>query len=147
VPVDNYDPKRLRIVLTHEYVHAVIFDRLSIRCPWWLNEGLAQYLSGDRSGNKQKLELVAQFIKQGGDPSLEELPGDLFKAGDSKSVQLAYAQALSAVQYFADNFGIADVQYAIDLMAEGRDFGSVIGQITGYSFAEFQEKWKEAYSR
>jgi hypothetical protein len=39
------------------------------------------------------------------------------------------------------------MQYALDLMAEGKDFGSVINQITGYSFAEFQENWKETYSR
>jgi tetratricopeptide (TPR) repeat protein len=143
VPVDNYDLKLLRIVLAHEYVHAVMFDRLSFRCPWWLNEGLAQYLSGDRSGNNRKLQLAAQFIKESKVPRLEKLPGNLLRGGDIKSVQTAYALSLSAVQYFVDNFGITDMQYALDLMAEGKDFGSVINQITGYSFAEFQENWKE----
>lgn len=143
VPVDNYDAKLLRVVLAHEYVHAVMFDRLSFRCPWWLNEGLAQYLSGDRSGNNKKLQLAVQFIKEGNVPRLEDLPGNLLKGGDTKSIQTAYALGLSAVQYFVDNYGISDMQYVLDLMAEGKDFGSVINQITGYTFAEFQENWKE----
>ncbi|NIM14066.1 MAG: tetratricopeptide repeat protein [Candidatus Aminicenantes bacterium] len=147
VPVDNYQPGLLRIVLAHEYVHAVIFDRLSFRCPWWLNEGLAQYLSGDQEGNKRKLKLAVQFIKQSKVPPLEEMPGNVLKEGDRKSVQLAYALALSAVQYFVDHLGITEMQYVLDLMAEGKGFAAVISEITGYSFAEFQENWKQAYSQ
>jgi tetratricopeptide (TPR) repeat protein len=147
VPVDNYQPGLLRIVLAHEYVHAVIFDRLSFRCPWWLNEGLAQYLSGDREGNKLKLKLAAQFIKQSKVPPLEQMPGNLLKEGDSKIVQLVYALALSAVRYFVEQLGIAEMQYVLDLMAEGKGFAAVISEISGYSFAEFQENWKQAYSQ
>ncbi len=147
VPVDKYDAELLRIVLAHEYVHAVIFDRLSFRCPWWLNEGLAQYLSRDKSGNKKKLALAAKFIKEGEVPALEELPGDLLKRGDGKGVIVAYALALSAVRYFVDQFGMADMQYIFDLMAGGKDFGTVMSEITGYSFTEFQANWKEAAAR
>lgn len=147
VPVDKYNAKLLRIVLAHEYVHAVIFDRLSFRCPWWLNEGLAQYLSRDGSGNKKKLALAAKFIKEGEVPLLEELPGDLLKRGDSKGVLTAYALALSAVRYFVDQFGMSDMQFAFDLMAEGKGFAAVLSEITGYSFGEFQANWKETAGR
>lgn len=144
VPVDKYDAKLLRMVLAHEYVHAVIFDHLSFRCPWWLNEGLAQYLSRDLSGNKKKLDIAAKFMKEGETPPLEELPGNLLKSGDSKHVLVAYSLALSAVQYFVDQFGIADMQFIFDLMAEGKGFAGVMNEITGYSFSEFQANWKEA---
>jgi len=146
-PMDKYRPGLLKIVLAHEYVHAVIFDRLSSRCPWWLNEGLAQYLSGDQAGNKLKLELAAKFIKEAGVPPLEELPGKLLKNGDSKRVQLAYALALSAVQYFVHQFGMSALQNIMDSMAEGKSFTSIISNFTGFSFAEFQENWKEVCSR
>jgi tetratricopeptide (TPR) repeat protein len=145
VPVDKYDAALLRIVLAHEYVHAVIFDRLSFRCPWWLNEGLAQYLSFDRVGNKKKLDLAAKYIGEGEVPSLGELPGDMLKGGGAR-VKVAYALALSAVRYFVDEFGMSDLQLSIDLMAEGKGFAGVIGDITGYSFKEFQASWKEAAS-
>lgn len=147
VPVDKYQPGILKIVLAHEYVHAVIFDRLSFRCPWWLNEGLAQYLSGDQAGNKLRLELGAKFIKESKVPPLEELPGKLVKNRDSKSAQLAYALALSAVQYLVDRFGMPAVQIIIDSMAEGKGFALAIRSYTGFSFTEFQENWKEGYSR
>lgn len=142
-PVDKYQPGLLKIVLAHEYVHAVIFDRLSSRCPWWLNEGLAQYLSGDQAGNKIRLELAAKFIKESKVPSLDELPGNLVKNGDKKSAQLAYSLALSAVQYLVDRFGMPAVQIIIDSMAEGKSFALAIRSYTGFSFTEFQENWKE----
>ena len=145
VPVDKYDASLLRIVLAHEYVHAVIFDRLTFRCPWWLNEGLAQYLSLDQVGNKKKLDLAAKYISEGEVPSLGELPGNMLTGG-GQQVQVAYALALSAVQYFVDQFGISGLQLAFDFMADGKGFASVIGEITGYSFKEFQTSWKEATS-
>jgi hypothetical protein len=146
VPVANYNPGLLRIVLAHEYVHAVLFDRLANRCPWWLNEGLARYFSGDRQGNKRKLELAAQFIKQGSIvPPLEQLPGNLARQGDSAGIQLAYALALSAVQYFADHFGMMDMLYVLNSMAEGKNFDIAVNEISGYSSCEFQEKWHKSY--
>jgi len=141
IPVDNYDTGRLKIVLTHEYVHAVLFDRLSYRCPWWLNEGLAQFLSGDDAGNSNKLNLAQMFIKQANVPPLQNLPGDLLTKGDKKNVALAYALALSAVHYFIDYAGLSDLQYAMDLMSEGNSFAAVIPDIIGFTFAEFQQKW------
>ena len=45
IPVANADHSSLKIVLSHEYVHAVIFDLMGPHCPWWLIEGLAQYFS------------------------------------------------------------------------------------------------------
>lgn len=146
VPVDKYDAALLRIILAHEYVHAVIFDRLSFRCPWWHNEGLAQYLSRDRAGNKKKSDVAAKYIGEGEVPSLRELPGNMLKAG-GQQVQVAYALALSAIQYFVEQFGMSDMQFAFDLMAEGKSFGSVIKEITGYSFKEFQANWKEASAK
>jgi tetratricopeptide (TPR) repeat protein len=149
VPVDKYDSRLLRIVLAHEYVHAVIYDRLSYRCPWWLNEGLAQYMSGDTDGNNKKLELASRFITKakGSVPRLEKLPGNLLKKGDGNQVILAYSLALSAVKYFMEQFGHSDMKYALELMAGGRGFDSVVKELYGYSFAEFQQNWQEDSAR
>lgn len=141
VPVDKYETDLLRIVLTHEYIHAVIFDRLSFRCPWWLNEGLAQYMSGDNNGNAKKLEIAAQFMKEGEPPALEELPGDMLKGGDKKMVGVAYALGLSAVNYFIRVYGVSSMRHVLEVMAEGKSFTSVVMDITGYSFSEFQSNW------
>jgi len=147
VPVDNYQPGLLKIILAHEYVHAVIFDRLSYRCPWWLNEGLAQYLSGDRQGNQEKLQAAAKFIREGTVPPLEEFPGDWLKAQDAQTVKTAYVLALSAAHYFIDNYGLSDMQYTLELMAGGEGVDTIIKKITGYSFNEFQANWQNACAR
>lgn len=147
IPVDKYKKEPLRNVLAHEYVHAVIFDRLSYRCPWWLNEGLAQYFSGDSAGNQKKLALAAEFIKKGGKvPPLEAFPGSGLKSAETNKVALLYALSLSAVKYFIDNYGVNDLQYILELMAEGKSFGTVVKEITGYSFTELQALWKETYT-
>jgi tetratricopeptide (TPR) repeat protein len=145
IPVENYKPEILKIVLCHEYVHAVIFDTMSNRCPWWLNEGLAQYFSGDKMGNRLKLELASQLLASGDTPSLKALPGEIGQ--DVKQVQKAYALALSAVDYLIEFHGVFQVQSILEVMGEGRSFDAALLEITGYTFKEFESNWKESMKR
>lgn len=141
LPVENYHPKRLKIILCHEYIHAVIHDALPNRCPWWLNEGLAQYFSGDTRGNKTKLKLAARVLKKEGARSVKALPGDI--RGDTKAAEKAYALALAAVDYLIREFGVYQLQSILEHMAKGRSFDVAIQRITGYSFNEFETNWLE----
>jgi tetratricopeptide (TPR) repeat protein len=141
VPVENYNLDILKIVLCHEYVHAVIYDRLAHRCPWWLNEGLAQYFSGDEQGNKQKLEIAAALLSQGNVPSLMALPGNISR--DKNQAQTAYALALSGVHFFMEKFTIFEMQAVLDLMAEGKSLEKALEEVTAFTFKEFEQEWKE----
>jgi len=142
VPVGNYNLDILKIILCHEYIHAVIYDRLAHRCPWWLNEGLAQYFSGDKQGNKQKLEIAAALLSQGNVPSLMDLPGNMGQ--DKKKAQMAYSLALSGVHFFMEKFTIFEMQAVLDLMAEGKSLEKALEEITAFTFKEFEQEWKEA---
>ncbi len=142
VPAENFQLDTLKKILYHEYVHAVIFDRLSTRCPWWLNEGLAQYFSGDGRGNGVRLEYAKQVLALGNIPPLEKLPGHWLH--DEKGAKSAYSIVLSAVDYFIEYFGAYEMQSILDLMGEGQDFQDAIEEITGFSFTEFQKNWLEA---
>jgi tetratricopeptide (TPR) repeat protein len=141
VPVGNYNLDILKIILCHEYVHAVIYDRLAHRCPWWLNEGLAQYFSGDKQGNKRKLEIAAALLSQGNVPSLMDLPGNMGQ--DKKKAQMAYSLALSGVHFFMEKFTIFEMQAVLDLMAEGKSLEKALEEITAFTFKEFEQEWKE----
>jgi len=145
IPVGNYKPEILKIVLCHEYVHAVIFDAMSNRCPWWLNEGLAQYFSGDKIGNRLKLGMASQLLTSGDAPSLKALPGEIGQ--DVKQVQKAYALALSAVDYLIEYFGVFQVQSILEVMGEGRSFDAALLEITGYTFKEFERNWLESMKK
>lgn len=144
IPIDRYAIEPLRQVLTHEYIHAVIYDLLAYRCPWWLNEGIAQYFSGDNGGNQRKLKLANQMIKKGTVPDLKELPS-LLKGGDRFKVKVAYGLALSAVKYLIDTYGTQDLQSILDLMKGGKSFSYIVSEITGYTFIQFQKNWKESH--
>jgi tetratricopeptide (TPR) repeat protein len=143
VPVEHVDMNLLKVVLCHEYIHAVIYDRLSQRCPWWLNEGLAQYFSGDETGNKHKLERAAALLAQGNVPPLRALPGNWLEK--KEQVQLAYALALSAVRFFLEKFTLFDLQSVLEVMAEGKSLDTALTEITAFTFTEFETQWRQTH--
>ena len=55
--------------------------------------------------------------------------------------------ALSAVQFLIDNYGLSEVQYVFELMSGDQEVTTILKQITGYSFKEFQANWKEFYAQ
>jgi tetratricopeptide (TPR) repeat protein len=140
IPVSGADPDDLKEVLYHEFVHAVLYDQIGTRCPWWLNEGLAQYLS-DTDGNQNDEQAIvhenASFVRETG---LSE-HGDVLKM-NRKNAGLAYASALSAVRFLVDSHGEPNLQRIIESMSEGESFESAFWTATGYSFEEFEKDWK-----
>ncbi|MCP4214571.1 MAG: tetratricopeptide repeat protein [bacterium] len=141
IPMENYNPGILKSVLRHEYVHAVLYDQLSNRCPWWLNEGLAQYFSGDTVTNTRRLKLARQVLADQGAISPASLPGSI--KDDKEKAGRAYALALSAVDYFVENFNVIQLQAILELMGEGQTFDSALRELTTYSFNEFENNWYE----
>lgn len=139
LPVAGADPDDLREVLTHEFVHAVIFDQIGQKCPWWLNEGLAQYLSktegnqGNIGGGNPEDASSQQMLR------LSEY-GNAMKM-DQKDAARAYASALSAVRYFVESYGETNLQKIIEFMADGESFEEAFWISTGYSFEEFESNW------
>ena len=142
VPVAGYDPVVLRQVLYHEYVHAVIYDMMSNRCPWWINEGLAQSLSGDSQGNRIKKEFARMILTRYGVPSLEMLPGKI--AGDPNLARSSYSLALSAVDFFIDEFSMFNLLEVLRALADGKDTDAALRFSTGFGLEEFETLWRES---
>jgi tetratricopeptide (TPR) repeat protein len=143
VPVADYEPKSLKKALYHEYTHALIYDIMSQRCPWWLNEGLAQYFSNDHAGNEKKRVLASKLLSQEKAPSLSALPG---KIGNAPVLAFrAYALALSAVESLIEMFNLYNLQTILEEMGEGKEFDTAIWETTGYSLKEFEDVWINPY--
>ncbi len=140
VPVAGYDPRLLRTVLKHEYVHAVIYDLMSARCPWWLNEGLAQYLSDPPETLARKKSIATGLLQNGNVPSLQKFPGNI--AGDTALVRDRYALALSAVRFFVEEFTMFNLVDALESLADGKSMDDAMREATGFSMAEFQNFWR-----
>jgi hypothetical protein len=98
----------LRRTLSHEMTHACL--SMLGRWPAWLQEGLAQKLSGDTltPALRQK---VADMARQGKFPRLDNLGQDWSRL-DTEHALAAYALSLNAVELFYENYsqyGIANL--------------------------------------
>lgn len=96
----NFDPA-LRRILAHEITHACL-STLGV-WPSWLQEGLAQKLSGETvtPALRQKLALWGRENKL---PRLSNLRQDWSRL-DSQHAAAAYALSLSAVELLYENYG------------------------------------------
>lgn len=138
-PVAGYKPDLLKMILHHEYVHAALFDFLSNRCPWWLNEGLAQRFAPEPDGNQKKLALAEKILTNGSRPSLKHLPQLLAK--DTQSVMVAYALALSATNHLIDSFGMFSLQTLLENLRDGMSLEAALFAAIGYSLEDFESEW------
>ena len=143
VPVADYELKGLKKTLYHEYIHALIYDIMSNRCPWWLNEGLAQYFSTDDADNKKKRALASKLLSQVKGPILSTLPGKI--ALDHVLAYNAYSLALSAVEFLMEMYNLYNIQLVLEEMGQGKDFDTALWEITGYTLEEFEDLWINAH--
>ena len=93
-------------VLAHETTHACL--AMLGEWPSWLQEGMAQKLSGEMLPPAARAQL-AELAKAGQLPKLEALRRG-WSGLDSQSARLAYSLALEAVDALYENFGTAGVR-------------------------------------
>lgn len=102
LPVEDLsaDLHQMSLLLRHELTHAFL-DGLKPSVPGWLNEGLAQYLSGEREVVLRR----AKAVLSGDLVPLANLTGPFSSLGDAKAVTRAYTESLAAVDAIAQRFG------------------------------------------
>ncbi len=127
--------------LTHELVHIQIAEKVPPgRMPVWLNEGLAQYLSGkDLSLNDKVLLANALALKKV--PPLTALDS-LLSFGPQKA-RLAYIQALSAVRYFVNANSRKQLRELIPALARHHSINDAFKSVIGIDFIDFEIGWYE----
>ncbi|MGH7490749.1 MAG: hypothetical protein ACREMY_34825, partial [bacterium] len=86
---------------SHEFVHACL-SRLG-QWPPWLQEGLAQKLSGDRLQPSDR-QMLRQLLDQNRLPSLETLGGNWGQLS-SGAAAVAYTLSLAAIEAFFERHG------------------------------------------
>lgn len=142
IPVASANPAYLRVMLFHEYVHAVIFDLMNTRCPWWINEGIAQYFSENDAQIGKKNVLAFSTISGDRQITLGSLPGVL--TGNAESVGRAYAMAVSALGFLIQSYGESSLQLVVHEMAAGKDVNDALETVTGSSLASFEADWRRS---
>ena len=128
VPVEGLTAvdQELSRVLKHELTHSFVTQKTRSACmagkncasraPTWIQEGLAQWMEGKRSG-----ENAAALLQIYGDEhaiSLGRLEGSwIGMSGDS--AQYAYAWALANLEYIVRADGMGDIERILDRIGSG----------------------------
>jgi hypothetical protein len=129
----------LEQVLDHEIVHVLVgraFAEGGARSgpPRWLQEGLAQWMSGELGPD------TARTLSEGGIIPLTELtrgfPADPIRA------RLAYAASVDFVGFVASEWGEDALRGLLHGMAGGMDVEDALLAATGESFTSVEAAWR-----
>lgn len=133
----------LERVLIHEYTHSIVHRLSNGRAPLWLNEGLAQYEEGERSGSPGRanvLRQVEEFVNRGNTIYLNRLEGS-FMGLRGDAVVVAYMVSLSVTEYIINEFGISAVKRILEGLGNGKTLAEAIGATLYISYEDLNKNW------
>lgn len=138
------DTKWLTNVLRHEYVHALLHDRLgasSSALPTWLNEGLAMQLAGDAWPElDQAMQGDVKVIP------LNYLEGP-WGALPTNAATLAYLEANSATRYLIERWGMARVDELLNAFKARASVATALQNKLFVSYEQFHRQWLERFEQ
>jgi len=131
---------KLRKELLHEISH-VYFDAFfrGKRVPLWLNEGLAEYLSGERVGIQEGVVLANALWAKKIIP-LSHI--DSLMTFSTARARLAYLESYTAVLFLQNHYFTREAEWQVffrQVAAEGME--KAIRRQTGMDFIDFELSW------
>jgi tetratricopeptide (TPR) repeat protein len=103
-------------VLKHELTHSFVRQKARGHAPTWIQEGLAQWMEGKRSG--EDAVLLLQVNQEGHAASLGTLEGSWMSL-PSDAAGYAYAWALASIEYIVQTDGMGDIERILDRIGSG----------------------------
>ena len=104
-------------VLKHELTHSFIQQKTHGAAPTWLQEGLAQWMEGKRSGENAAALVQIYESKQGA--SLGQMEGSWMRFSGN-TARYAYAWALANVEEIVQNSSMGDIVRVLDAIGSGQ---------------------------
>lgn len=127
-------------VLKHELTHSFVGQKTRGRAPTWIQEGLAQWMEGKRSG--ADAGVLAQVYQGGHAPSLGSLEGS-WMGLSSDAAGYAYAWALANVEYIVQTDGMGDIERILDLIASGTSTEEALRQVLHSDYNDLMQSTAE----
>lgn len=138
-----YDGKELKKLIYHELTHAFVLDLSQMKCPIWLNEGLAQYYE-----NKIKpidLSLMMNTAKTGTLLKTDELIfQDISKITSHEKAVLYYQESFSLVSYILRQSRMYHMKKLLLEMGKGTAFMEAFETSFGRSFKDIAASWQRS---
>jgi tetratricopeptide (TPR) repeat protein len=124
-------------VLKHELAHTFINSITAGRCPYWLNEGIAQFLEPKSLSSDGRQ--LAQLFKAQHEAPLNALEGS-FMQYSGPEAYLAYAESLAAVSYINDAYGMSDIQRILQRIGEGSSTEAALRATIHSDYGQFESE-------
>jgi tetratricopeptide (TPR) repeat protein len=134
--------------ISHEYMHYLIVKMTANNAPIWFHEGLSKYEETRwRDGPKYLSTLYQTLLAQAQTDqkliAFAKMEPSFIHLETPEEVQLAYAQAASAIEFIINNVGYKGLKQVINAMAQTqtKGAGDAIKEVLGLEVSEFEEKW------
>lgn len=147
---DNLTDSALRVVIQHEITHVAARADTVDGAPMWMLEGFADYVGYRGSTHAPKRiapELVSE-IERSGLP--DSLPADHDFHLGGRSLDLAYQQAWSAVDFLARRYGeqrIVELYHRVAGSRTDAEADAALRAVTGMNTSQFTAEWREDLSK
>lgn len=139
--------------LSHEYLHYAIVGLSGNKAPIWLHEGMARFYESrwrhaePLKGNEDYLTpsnqtLLAQALEKNKFIGFKKMEPSLIYLETPEEVQLAYAEAASAVDFLVQRKGHTGIRELLSEM-EKRATQEAIEKVLGAPYAAFEAQWKD----
>ena len=141
--------QELSRVLKHELTHSFVQQKTRGNClttncanrvPTWLNEGLAQWMAGDRSG--EDAAALVQIFDKGPALPLGRLEGPWMSL-DRITAHYAYAWALANIEYIIQTDGMGDVERILDRIGTGMATETALREVLHSDYNDLMQSTAE----
>lgn len=138
------DTKWLSAVVRHEYVHALLHDRLgtsSSALPTWLNEGLAMQLAGDPwpdldQASPREVHIIPLTYLEGPWGSLP-----------TSAATMAYREANSATGYLIERWGMTRIDELLSAFKARQSVAAALQNKLFVSYEQFHRDWLDRFEK
>lgn len=135
---EDKEPESLYIILTHEITHLAIYDISQGSCPYWLDEGMAVYLSQELPD--EYITQLKKAVQSEKILPLEVLENSLPANTTENIRQLAYAEVLSITEYLIETYGWDKVKSIISQCSR-RTVKTILGDLS-LNYYLIEHTWK-----
>ena len=129
----------LKATLAHELTHCFMVALPGRGSPTWFLEGVAQVQAGGSGARDRKA--LAEMQRANRLIPLKDLRGSFMELPNGQA-DLAYAEALSAVEYLVAKFGRSAIRNLLALMAQNYNFESAFSTVLQRSVSDFEAAWQ-----
>ena len=141
VPVQGLtwvDPELSR-VLRHELVHSFTGQKTRLRCPTWLDEGVAQFIEGSRIEPDAAAAFVRAYEEQQRVLPLARMEGTWMNLpGDAAAT--FYAWSLGVVEYLIRTYGMGDIERVLEALNSEPSAEAAFRSIYRMDYSEIQQE-------